>query len=35
MRRSFTSHTLPIPIERLEALPYAATLVDEQPLELD
>ena len=23
----------PIPIERLEAVPYAATLVDEQPLE--
>ncbi len=23
----------PIPIERLEAIPYAATLVDEQPLE--
>ncbi len=25
----------PIPIERLEAVPYAATLVDEQPLEPD
>ena len=25
----------PIPIDRLEAVPYAATLVDEQPLELD
>jgi RNA polymerase-binding transcription factor len=23
----------PIPIERLEAVPYAATLIDEQPLE--
>ena len=25
----------PIPIERLEAVPYATTLVDEQPLEPD
>ena len=25
----------PIPIERLEAVPYATTLVDEQPPELD
>lgn len=25
----------PIPIERLEAIPYAATLVDEEPIEPD
>jgi RNA polymerase-binding transcription factor DksA len=25
----------PIPIERLEALPYATTLVDERPLEAE